>query len=85
LFFCWCVVALVKLSPISEDQEVTSKVFTNAEAPRPCKIPIVHMPHPKDFVGIQNFFPRVNHQLLVMAPKHANIQDTCTDPGIMLK
>jgi hypothetical protein len=75
----------VKLSTIIEDQEFGSNVITNAEALRPCKIPIVHMPYPKDFVGIQNFFPRVNHQLLVMAPKHANIQDTCTDPGIMLK
>jgi hypothetical protein len=37
------------------------------------------MPHPKDFVGIQNFRPMVNHQLLVMVSKHADIPDTCTE------
>jgi hypothetical protein len=70
----------VKLSPISEDQEVISKVFTNAEVLRPCELPNEHMPYPQEFLGIQNFSPMVNHQLLVMAPKHADIQDTCTDP-----
>jgi hypothetical protein len=49
--------ALLELSTIIEDQEVESEILTNAEAPRPYKIPIVHMPHPKDFVGIQNFRP----------------------------
>jgi ureidoglycolate hydrolase len=65
---------------ILEDQEVESEILTNAEAPRPYEIPIVHMPHPNDFVGIQNFRPMVNHQLLVMVSKDADIPDTCTDP-----
>jgi hypothetical protein len=62
-------IKVVKLSPIIEDQEFESNVITNAEVLRPSEIPNEHMSHPKDFVGIQNFVPRVNHQLLVMVSK----------------
>jgi hypothetical protein len=79
------LIVCVKLSPIIEDQKFESNVIANAEVRRPSEIPNEPMSHPKDFVGIQNFVPRVNHQLLVMVSKHADIPDTCTDQEIMLK
>jgi hypothetical protein len=75
----------VELATIIEDQEVRSKVFTNAEVLRPSEVPNEHMPYPQEFLGIQNISPLVKDQSLVKAPKHHDIQDLCTDPGIMLK
>jgi hypothetical protein len=75
----------VKLSSISEDQELRSNVITNAEVLRPYKLPNDHMPYPREFVGIQNISPLVKDQSLLKAPKPHDIRDINSDPRDMLK